>query len=499
MPRAYEPGQPGLFLQVEIEPETVRVSHAERVPRTSRTELRAPLLTDKAGRELAGSSELVLATLDKRGVREQFAWSTRSIAFMDREDDSEAGALRGTPRDSKINTRVLRIPVPDDVEFLLFYESALVPYGEPGAAGPIARRPLALYFTGLPGVPIPPIPPLPFPDLRPPVPLRLPFRPPRLLMRPHRPVRVTSHLAGSNTLVYSGPPAQCFDIVILGDGFASSELAVFDARADAIANGLIVMPPFDALAGKINIHTVRAVSLDSGITDCPVPAVSKSTYFDVRGNFNGLYPGFVGTAMPERVYQAAEVIAPREQLEVFLVIANCAIEGGSAFPPQRLAFVTMYADMTKFVNIAAHELGHVIGGACEEYIGCAENDPMHPYPNQATDAERTANTIAWKPLALAAELDGTGNFRAQHVLGDPFDSNNQPIVAPELKGMLGAYWGAQDIAIGTGSQPGCDPYQDARGAGFFRPMAECRMRKSFFKFCRVCSERMTEVITAYGP
>jgi hypothetical protein len=159
----------------------------------------------------------------------------------------------------------------------------------------------------------------------------------------------------------------------------------------------------------------------------------------------------------------------------------------------------MYADMTRLVNFAAHELCHVIGGTCEEYIGCVENDPMQVYPNQITDAQRIANTIPWTSIALPAELDGAGLFRAQHVFGDPFDGSGQPIVAPDLKGMLGAYWGAQDIDIGTGSQPGCDPWRDGRGQHFFRGMAECRMRKSYFHFCRVCSTQMTDVISAYGP
>jgi hypothetical protein len=30
-------------------------------------------------------------------------------------------------------------------------------------------------------------------------------------------------------------------------------------------------------------------------------------------------------------------------------------------------------------------------------------------------------------------------------------------------------------------------------------MAECKMRKSFFNFCRVCADRMAETITAVAP
>ena len=45
--------------------------------------------------------------------------------------------------------------------------------------------------------------------------------------------------------------------MILGDGFTYDQLAEFDARAQALSDGLMAMsPPFNALAGKINIHTV---------------------------------------------------------------------------------------------------------------------------------------------------------------------------------------------------------------------------------------------------
>ena len=125
-------------------------------------------------------------------------------------------------------------------------------------------------------------------------------------------------------------------------------------------------------------------------------------------------------------------------------------------------------------------------------------DPLNVYPNQGTEAQRAADTLPWKTFALPNELDSQGHFRAQHQLGNPFDANNQPVVAPGLTGMLGASWGCQDIEIGTSSSA-CDPYQDARGKEFFRPMAECRMRKSFFDFCRVCAAQISDAIVAIAP
>src|SRR5262249_17485272 len=188
-----------------------------------------------------------------------------------------------------------------------------------------------------------------------------------------------------------------------------------------IATRLLSMPPFDTLASKINIHTVRTVSADSGITDCPKPGVRKNTFFDARGSFNGLFPAFVGVDEPGRVYAAAELIARREFLDLYLVIANCTTEGGSAFPDLSLAFVTMWQEPRKFVNIVAHEMAHVIARTAEEYIGCEIVDLMHRYPNQGTEAERLSGRLPWRQLAMPPELDGNGDFRAVHLIGDPFD------------------------------------------------------------------------------
>jgi hypothetical protein len=304
------------------------------------------------------------------------------------------------------------------------------------------------------------------------------------------------------TLVSSGSPVDHFDIVILGDGFDEGELGTYDARAQTLANGLLTIPPFSTFASKINIHSVRAISAQTGITHCPNVA-TRNTYFRCRGNFNGEgFPGFVGTDEPDRIYEAAEAIAPREEMDIFVMIANCTgSEGGSAFPDLALACVTMWEDIPSFVNIAAHEMGHVLARSAEEYISCVGDDPATTYPNQATEAEKQADTVWWKSLAQPGELDGSGAFLAVHVLGDPFDANNEPVVAPGLTGFLGLYWGCQDVDLPPGTSPPgmCNFYQEPTGAPFYRGQARCKMRRRGWPFCRVCSTLIEDVIRTAAP
>jgi hypothetical protein len=494
-----------LDLEVRIEGDELWIDRATWTSRAPRAILRPPLLGPETWRRYTPpAGEIAIATLTLEGrPLETFGWPAAPMAFFDRHANGDYGEIEGRPQPSGIPMRLLRIPAPADTAFLYLYRSDL----DGSAVAPVGQR--ALYYIPAPGRRPPRIPDLPGPPLSRPVRLRpldirFPRRRRRLLapLRPRRPPRrPRNRLDGVVSLVTTGPPADRFDIVILGDGFAEHELGIFDHRAVTIAAALLQMPPFAALRHLINIHTVRAISAESGITDCPAASATRRTYFGARGNFNGSFPGFIGVANPQRVYAAAELIAPRSELDLFLIIANCAIEGGSAFPDLRLAFVTMYTDLVKFANIAAHEMAHVMARNAEEYIGCAPADPMNRYPNQATEADRVAGTVPWTSLALPAELDASGGFRAVHVQGDPFDASNEPVLPPSLTGMLGLYWGCQDIDVppGGGTVASCDPYQDPRGARFFRPMARCKMRKSFFDFCRVCSDRIAQVIQAAAP
>jgi hypothetical protein len=68
---------------------------------------------------------------------------------------------------------------------------------------------------------------------------------------------------------------------------------------------------------------------------------------------------------------------------------------------------------------------------------------------------------------------------------------------PSVAGMLGAYWGCQSSE--PPDPPGCANYHDDRASSFYRPMAECKMRRLRYEFCRVCASRIAEAILAVAP
>jgi hypothetical protein len=497
----------GIHLVVRLDETGLAIVQAAWIGGVSREGLRAPLLTPDSAPPLPSpAAELALAVLDREGhVLDSFGWPARSIAFFDETNPADPGGLRGFPAEVDQPFLILRVPAAAAAAFLFFYASEVtaVPAiaGRGSAVAGFFQRPLGLYYLGGPE-PMPPVPPLPVPGPLVSEPLAMPW-----MERASRSFGGPSDEEGgyvikAETIVANGPPADRFDLVILGEGFLHTERDAFKKRAELLSESFLSMPPFDAVAGLINVHAVSVASIDSGVTSSPVIGVPKRSYFHVRGGYKYPHnPGYFGTDTPEKIWAAAELIAPICHLELLLVVVNVGIRGGSAFPKQDLAFVPLCTTMDDFINIAAHECAHAMVGLAEEYIGCEPPLPLMTYPNRATEAEVQAGRIWWKRLARRDELDPRGDFRTVHRFGDPFDpTGREPVVPRDLEGMLGVYWGCQEIDKTLPPIPGvkCDPYKDPRGRYWYRGMARCKMRKASYGFCRVCSHVLTRFIEAFA-
>ncbi len=314
-------------------------------------------------------------------------------------------------------------------------------------------------------------------------------------------------IVGTRTIVDHGKPTRRFDIVILAEGFRRFDLRAFDTTAKQLAAGLLDVPPFRDLAHLINVHTVRTTSTEAGVSDFPTTGVAKKTYYNVRGSFPvaGLSltppPSFLGTDTPELIVDAVSRVAPFETIELIIVLVNAKAFAGCTFPDQRTIFTSRHATTKELVDLVAHECGHAIAQTAEEYLDGTPPPAGKTYPNQVTEAQRLAHDVWWKSLAKKRELKlPKGDFRAVHLFGDAnvtFTADTPVFSTPTSRnGMLGLYWGCQDIDPdlpgGTSSA-----FTDPRGRFFYRPMAECRMRKlKSPSFCRVCSHLIAERIRA---
>jgi len=287
---------------------------------------------------------------------------------------------------------------------------------------------------------------------------------------------------------------------------------------------------------------VHSVSAESGVTNCTADT-KRDTYYKVEADFDHEKcpnPGNLGTNSPEIVQDVLECIAPAEEIEVALILANCPLDyGGRAFENLDLAILPRITDPSVSVNVAAHELAHVTANLGEEYISCCvPTDPtdIHSYLNIVTEEQRQNHDVWWRSLAYAAELDANGWFLAQHLSGPSYD--------PNWSNLLGLFWGAQYVDIWREPQvilgtrlvniiptdlpcdmtlvdqciddclcEGCEPAGCCRECapdacatcptkeceqahGYFRPMDECRMRFASSNFCRACAGAIADAIFA---
>lgn len=496
--------EPSLHLALTPGDVSLEIHAATRTVGSPPGPLHPPMLKPGLARTLTEpASELVLFVLDARGaILGEWGWPFRSAVFVDRRPAARRGAGRahGMVRRRPNTLRMLHIPVPDRAAFLYFMQSEIGPVRPDPARLVFHRRPLALYCFGPEPPPIPPLPePRPSPEELRLLLKALPMMPQLVLPQP--PPASQGKLLPPELLSGDGVAGQHFNLVIVGDGFKTeAEVTEYRRVASLACTKLLQTEPFKSRKDVINVWSIPTESTDSGINLCSDPLTTRRTYYRSSGCFDGWTdaPQFVGTSYPEVVYEAAwkALRLGLEQVAAFIVIANCPLYGGGAFPDQKLAFVDMCPEDADKADVAVHELGHVVGLLADEYIGCCPHEAADDYPNQATLQQvGPPQKIPWVGLAESHELSN-GELVAIYEC----EAANGMIKLPDwfwiVEDYLGAYWGCQDFDEGERCDlVRCDPYWDQRGQSFFRPMWDCRMRSQYVPFCRVCKQAIDGAIS----
>ena len=515
--RTPKPAEPGMYLFVRITPDAVRVIRAERIADAPRPQLRPPFSDSEVPQFDNEVRELVLAAIHEDGtVTESFGWSADPEWFAegDRERPLSSSQLWTAEWEAR-----WRIPMPASVRYLQFYRSNLA--WSAGRAATRGQTSLGV-FDLKPGTPDRRrARSWPVPDPRPPVPVplpsALPSAGPRSAAAPRarrakakatkkkRASEDGGFIKKSVAMVAHGDPSTKFNVVILGDGFTSADLPVFNAHATALKRALTTTRPFNTLKRRINVYKVSVVSSESGITSCPTcgSGTTKNTFFKTTGCFNNVPSAtFVGVSSTVKIFEAVETVVPQQFAHLVVTIVNCQKGAGSTPPELGLCFVPLPApghSTLDFTRAALHEAGHGIAKLVEEYNPCNERKANRLYPNEATQAEVDAGAVKWKHLAKPSELDSSGNFKVIVRHGHAMKPACQPALrATQLKS-LGAFWGCHNgnppaTLSALPAQDRCDP----RGKHFYRPMADCRMRTPNAQFCRVCSALIKEQIMLYS-
>lgn len=188
---------------------------------------------------------------------------------------------------------------------------------------------------------------------------------------------------GSLKIVDHGENLERWNLVIVGDGYRSSEMQTFHTDVGRFLVSLRARDPFGSLWPGINVVRVDVASTDSGAdrqAGGAVAAVTANTYFDA-----------VYHAPPlERLLTVDDVLARSVaedrclEYDQVVVIVNDAQYGGSG------GSVAVCGSSNDSMAIAIHELGHSAFGLADEYEslgGCNSGEVGHDSYSGAEPAE----------------------------------------------------------------------------------------------------------------
>lgn len=298
----------------------------------------------------------------------------------------------------------------------------------------------------------------------------------------------TGTVLGVDKVIDNGPDSSQWNLVIVGDGYATGELGNFISTVTSFLSILQTTAPFSGPLtwDRVNVYRLDVESDESGAIN-PVTCPDGTTPFAGSDSTGVSYFDAEYCAAPSNIRRLLLVDSAAVSLEVgslvpdvdaILVLVNHAEPGGSGGPGVAVSHAGGIFDGT-----AIHELGHSAFGLGDEYdylLGCASGEigqdnytgaePIEP--NVTINTDRA--TIKWAQYIDAATPMPTT------VNPNPAACDTQ--ASPVAAGEIGAFDGAFHF------------HADA-----FRPAFECMMRdKAFGNFCTVCADVIIGGIVVEG-
>jgi|GEM_PF-3312911 len=173
-------------------------------------------------------------------------------------------------------------------------------------------------------------------------------------------------ISSMSTIIENGPAASRIDIVLLGDGYLSSEMGQWQTDAAAAAEAFLGESPYDGYRSYFNVHRVDTPSNESGVSH-PENGVSKDTAFGSYYNCAEIQRLICSDSTA--VWSTVNSITASNQNEIVIVIVNDSEYGGSG---------GSFAVASTNINVAElvlHETAHSFGLLADEYDSALPNTP----------------------------------------------------------------------------------------------------------------------------
>lgn len=164
------------------------------------------------------------------------------------------------------------------------------------------------------------------------------------------------------TIQQTGAPEDRFDLVFVGDGYTSTEQALFHEHVLSKWAELSSVEPFKSYRNYFNVWQVNAVSVDSGVDDNPEGNDDKRTALDMGFWCKGTTPTIERLlCVDEDEAHSFAALAP--EADQIIALGNTTKYGGAGG-----GVATAAGGNAQAGQIVVHELGHSIGHLADEYF-----------------------------------------------------------------------------------------------------------------------------------
>ncbi|MBB5953934.1 hypothetical protein FHS29_000504 [Saccharothrix tamanrassetensis] len=155
----------------------------------------------------------------------------------------------------------------------------------------------------------------------------------------------------------TGPSSSRFDLVFVGNGYTSSQLATYDQHVVDRWDELTRIEPYRSMKESFNVWQVNVVSPQSGVDNDPSQGVQRNTALDMY-----FWCGNTERLLCVNESKARRYAAAAPEVDQVLAVANSTKYGGAGG-----GVATSSGGNAQSGGIVAHELGHSIGGLADEY------------------------------------------------------------------------------------------------------------------------------------
>ena len=161
----------------------------------------------------------------------------------------------------------------------------------------------------------------------------------------------------STTVIDNGPTANRIDIVVLGDGYTSTQQGTYAGHVQNVLAAFFDEEPLAAYATYFNVHRVDVESNQSGVDEMNLN-IYRDTALDMAyGCFS------IDRLLCINVTKAWAAAAAAPQVDQVLALAKSTRYGGAGYPN----LGTLAGNNGSAIEIALHEFGHAFAGLADEY------------------------------------------------------------------------------------------------------------------------------------